>query len=465
MRSLVLLLADIFALWVSHLLAWWLRFRALAFLFPAGFVYAQGMFRPLWLPLIFLFFFWSASLYSHRFPFWEETKRLWKAIVMASLAVFAVISLGRMSEEVSRTVLLLTSMLAMVLLPSLRVLAEMLMWAVPVFRRKVLIVGAGEMGRLVKRSLDQEKTFAYEVVGFLDDQLPVGSEVEGKKVLGRFADMDRVLVPTMEAIVALPELPPRRLVGLVNRLQKRVRQVAFLPDLAEVPLFEGEMEFFVGTQMPLLVVRNNLKRAVNRWLKRLFDLAVSLLLLPFLLPLFVLIGLGVKVSSPGPVFYAQTRVGQGGRPFHCLKFRTMYVDAEKRLREILAKDKVLRQEWRRSYKLKSDPRVTPLGRFLRRTSLDELPQFFNILKGEMSLVGPRPVLAEELRRHYGNYREFYEEVRPGLTGLWQISGRNDVDYRRRVKLDVWYVSNWSLWLDVIILVQTVRVVLARKGAY
>ena len=171
------------------------------------------------------------------------------------------------------------------------------------------------------------------------------------------------------------------------------------------------------------------------------------------------------MESAGPVFFRQKRQGKDGIPFYVWKFRSMYSDADTRLKEILAKDPVQKREWETYFKLKNDPRITKTGRFLRETSLDELPQIINVFSGDMSLVGPRPVLKEELQEYYGDYALYYNSVRPGISGLWQVSGRNDVDYEKRVALDTWYVLNWSLWFDLVILYKTVFVVLNRKGAY
>jgi undecaprenyl-phosphate galactose phosphotransferase len=159
------------------------------------------------------------------------------------------------------------------------------------------------------------------------------------------------------------------------------------------------------------------------------------------------------------------RIGRGGKPFGVYKFRSMYSDARERLEIILNKDPESRREWNKYFKIKNDPRVTRMGKFLRKTSLDELPQIFNVLRSEMSLVGPRPVLHEELVKYYKLDADYYYLVRPGITGLWQVSGRNDIDYEMRVKLDSWYILNWSLWLDILMLIKTIRVVLTREGAY
>jgi lipopolysaccharide/colanic/teichoic acid biosynthesis glycosyltransferase len=197
---------------------------------------------------------------------------------------------------------------------------------------------------------------------------------------------------------------------------------------------------------------------------RVTDVVVSLLALFFLLPLLLITALCVFVTDPGPIFFAHRRIGRGGSYFHCLKFRTMMVNAAELLDKLLAEDPVAKASWDRDHKLKDDPRVTPIGRFLRSSSLDELPQFWNVLRGDMSLVGPRPIVDGEVVR-YGRYFEDYCRVRPGITGLWQVSGRNDVTYRRRVALDVVYARSQSIRLNMKIMAMTVPCVIQAKGSY
>lgn len=197
--------------------------------------------------------------------------------------------------------------------------------------------------------------------------------------------------------------------------------------------------------------------------KRMLDIVGAIVLAvvfsPLILAIVVLMGRG-----GGSIIYRHRRVGKGGRTFECLKFRTMVPNADQLLRELLERDPAIKAEWVRDHKLRCDPRVTRLGRFLRRTSLDELPQLWNVMRGEMSLVGPRPVVREELLR-YGRNVHAYLSARPGITGLWQVKGRNDTDYRRRVVLDTYYVRNQNLLLDLYILLKTTRVVLGGSGAY
>jgi len=203
--------------------------------------------------------------------------------------------------------------------------------------------------------------------------------------------------------------------------------------------------------------------AIDLSFARLLDLALALSAIIFLAPLMLVVAACVYIVDPGPILFGHRRLGKHGRAFRCWKFRSMVVDADARLRELLEDDPVARAEWEADHKLRTDPRITKIGHFLRKSSLDELPQFFNVLFGEMSLVGPRPIVGDEIIK-YGRYFANYCSVRPGITGLWQISGRNDISYRRRVAIDVAYVKSKSLRLDLGILLATVPCVMARRGA-
>lgn len=209
---------------------------------------------------------------------------------------------------------------------------------------------------------------------------------------------------------------------------------------------------------------HNLTKGFSLLLKRLNDLLMLLLASPFLVPLVLIVSIIVKLTSKGPIFYGHKRVGKNGKEFKCWKFRSMVIDADKQLEKILAEHPEMRAEWERDRKFTNDPRVTKIGKFLRKTSIDEIPQFFNVLTGEMSFIGPRPVTEPELVK-YGNKRDFILSVQPGLSGMWQISGRSDTGYEERITLDSYYIQNWSIWLDFWIIIKTIYVVLKGKGAY
>jgi Undecaprenyl-phosphate galactose phosphotransferase WbaP len=198
--------------------------------------------------------------------------------------------------------------------------------------------------------------------------------------------------------------------------------------------------------------------------QRLLDLVVVVGLAPLWVPLVYALALLVRLGSPGPAMYSHQRLGLGGAAFRCWKLRTMVQNADKVLQQYLEENPVLQAEWDRDHKLKNDPRVTPIGRVLRLTSLDELPQLFNVLSGEMSLVGPRPIVSAEIKK-YGEVWPLYKAVRPGITGLWQVSGRNNTSYQKRLECDSYYVRHRSLWFDLCILARTIKVVLLCEGAY
>ncbi len=265
------------------------------------------------------------------------------------------------------------------------------------------------------------------------------------------------------AILAMPHTRHEHLAKLMNLASTSFRYVIVMPDLDGMPSFSAVIaRDFAGNFG--VEIKYNLLFPWARRTKRLLDVLLTvvggLLIGPLLLALAILI----KLDSSGPTFYGHRRLGADGEHFRCWKFRTMHTNAEQLLDEFLQSNPDLRAEWEQNFKLRDDPRVTRVGRFLRKTSLDELPQLWNVLRGEMSLVGPRPIVDAEIPK-YGTVYEMYRRIRPGISGLWQVSGRSDTDYGERVQLDSYYVNNWSVWLDVVILVRTVRSVLLGRGAY
>ncbi len=250
----------------------------------------------------------------------------------------------------------------------------------------------------------------------------------------------------------------------LDAVQKLVREPEAKVSVLAHPLLLGGPAAPIGVTLGATLARRGAAEAVRPAAKRVMDLAGAALLLLICAPAFLVIAALVRMDG-GSALYAHQRVGRDGRFFGCLKFRSMVVDADRRLAALLERDPAARAEWETTRKLKHDPRVTWVGRFLRATSLDELPQLINVLRGEMSLVGPRPVQASELASFYGAAAMHYMAVRPGLTGPWQVSGRSDTSYAQRVALDVGYATNPSLWTDVKILLRTPVAVLARRGAY
>jgi len=251
--------------------------------------------------------------------------------------------------------------------------------------------------------------------------------------------------------------------AVIGALRRRGIAIGLVPVLPGMPVTGFRQHYFLGHDLAMMVSKSNLTAPLNRLLKSLFDQIVAATLIVLFSPL--LVGLTFLVRRDGgPALFRHRRVGAGGRMFDCIKFRTMVVDADQQLRHVLETDPRAAAEWAADRKLTQDPRVTRIGLFLRRSSLDELPQLINVLRGEMSLVGPRPIVTAEVER-YGCDIDYYYAAKPGLTGLWQVSGRNDTGYACRISLDVWYVRNWALWHDVAILFKTIPAVFLRRGAH
>jgi Undecaprenyl-phosphate galactose phosphotransferase WbaP len=264
------------------------------------------------------------------------------------------------------------------------------------------------------------------------------------------------------AILAMPGVDGAHLAALLEGPMAQYKQVVIIPDLFEIPTLWVQSRDLAGILG--LEITSNLLDPLAQTLKRTMDLLLVVLTLPLWLPLCLLIALAIRLEGGQPLYY-QERVGQNGRPFRAIKFRTMVPDAERILQKKLDADPALRAEWETHFKLRRDPRITRIGAWLRKTSLDELPQLINVLRGEMSLAGPRPLPAYHLKHLSHRTRDLRTRLRPGLTGLWQISGRSDLGNEGLERWDAYYVRNWSVWLDLVILFRTARAVLQRSGAY
>lgn len=335
----------------------------------------------------------------------------------------------------------------------------------------VIIIGAGKTAELLAKSMCDDPGMGYKIVGFLEDNQVEKGFLEKYvripyPVLGGFADVEKVIKATGVkcAFVAAPGLDEYRLGMLIYRIQPLVENVEVISNLVGVPTGTAEVESIFNEKLLILRLKNNLARPLNRYIKTALDYLLTIIGTILILPLLVFIAIWIYLDSPGPVIFKHMRVGKNGKPFPCYKFRSMCNNSQEKLAELLANDSAAREEWERDFKLKNDPRITKSGAFLRKTSLDELPQIFNVLRGEMSLVGPRPVVQEELAR-YGEFVQDYLMVKPGITGMWQVNGRSDTTYDERVQMDVWYVRNWSVWLDVMLLWRTIKSVFQCKGAY
>jgi Undecaprenyl-phosphate galactose phosphotransferase WbaP len=320
----------------------------------------------------------------------------------------------------------------------------------------IVVVGDGPSAAEAEAALTSDRLLGYRFVGRVDPDavLSATSTLRLWPVLNRYG-ANRLLI----ALDGDGDKQRR----LIECALREGVPFAMVPQPHAIPAFAFEATRVFGQNPMLLSYRNGLSRPVSRMVKAAIDITLAALLLVLTSFLFVILAVASRLDS-GPMLFAHRRVGAGGRPFYCLKFRTMVIDADRVLEEALARDPALAAEWEATRKLVDDPRVTRIGRILRKTSLDELPQLINVLRLEMSLVGPRPIVESEVPL-YGEAIAQYYATRPGLTGLWQVSGRSNTSYARRVQLDVWYVNNWTVWNDIAVLFKTIPVVLRRQGAH
>ncbi|MEM9252111.1 MAG: undecaprenyl-phosphate galactose phosphotransferase WbaP [Planctomycetota bacterium] len=392
----------------------------------------------------------------------RELRRLTLASSVVFLGLGTATFLVREEMTYSRGALLLGWLFALVLVPMGRyamrgVLSRWGWWGLP-----VVVVGAGKVGRSLVHVLRAQPEMGLTPVAVLDEGSD-RTEEHGVPVLRRF-DLDRALseAGVRHAIVAMGDLQERRATRLLNRYSQRFRHLIVVPSMAgTATLWATPTE--VGGHLGI-AVQQRLLDPGRRSLKRGIETALVLAAAPVLVPVMLAIALWVKLDSPGPLFYWATRIGQRRQRFKMLKFRSMYTDADDRLAEVLESSPELREEWEVNGKMRDDPRVTRAGRLLRRTSLDELPQLIHVLTGRMSLVGPRPILVDQLAS-YGKQFALVGRVRPGITGFWQVSGRSELTMDERVEMDCYYVQNWSVWLDVYLLARTVLTVVLCRGAY
>jgi len=370
-----------------------------------------------------------------------------------------------MSAGVSRTVVVLMAVLSAAIFPVLRITVKRLLVSSGLLKTRVLIVGAGSKGRKVLDALRREPNLGYEVAGFIADTAEKKRSLQGIKIYNRLEQVERFIKPgdIQDVVIALSGTDKERLSRFVNKLQHKVRNVLYIPDISGLAVVGTELRHFFQDQLFAIEIKNSLAQPVNYFVKRLSDYLIGIALFFVLAIPLLIIAIAIRMTSAGPGIFKQERIGRRGKPFLCYKFRTMHKDAEERLQTILESNPSAKTEWDTHWKLRNDPRVTSIGSFLRKTSLDELPQIFNVLKGDMSLVGPRPYLPSEWDA-IKEYSELIHSVPPGITGLWQVSGRSNSSYEQRLNYDSWYVRNWNMWLDMVIMMKTVKVVLKKEGA-
>ncbi len=329
---------------------------------------------------------------------------------------------------------------------------------------RLLVVGSGRLGKLIMQHLAASPSLGFSIVGFLHDMRE--EEEPGDfgrfKMLGTLEDLGMVIrsMQIDEVIIALPSNLHQQSIRSVRLCERLGTSFKLVPDLYEYELSLSRIDMDAIEGIPLIGIKQVSINTIQLLVTRIVDIGLSAVILALGLPFWICIALVIKLTSAGEVIYRQTRIGLNGRPFRVFKFRTMYKDAERRLDGLLERNEAQGP----LFKIKDDPRITPVGKFLRRTSFDEFPQLLNVIKGEMSLVGPRPPLPHEVAQ-YADWQKERLAIKPGMTGLWQVRGRSDISFDEGVLMDLYYIENWSLHLYFMILLRTISAVLFSRGAY
>jgi exopolysaccharide biosynthesis polyprenyl glycosylphosphotransferase len=417
----------------------------------------------LWVVVIWSLTFLLLSVYKPRnHPSVGETQAAFLAVTVSTLVLAAVLYFS--SARFSRVQFVTFYVLDILFLVGYRLLVHLsqkLLGVPKTRKRSVLILGAGPDGCDAMHMIERHGWTGLEPVGFLDDAIPLGTEVEGFPVLGRLEEVEDYVKSrgVDEVVVALPIKAYDRFFGLLDNLQRLPVRVRIVPDHIKTTLIRTRVEEFAG--VPMITLQKPTLTPFERKVKRAFDLAIGPATLLLTAPVLILIGIAIWIDSPGPVLYRQRRVGERGKLFWMYKFRSMVKDAEKQQQAVLRESEggIVFE------KLPNDPRVTRVGKIIRRTSLDELPQLFNVIKGEMSLVGPRPELPFLVEGTYSPWQWQRFSVPQGITGWWQINGRSDKPMHLHTEEDLHYIQHYSLLLDVLILWRTIGAVVKRQGAY
>lgn len=461
--ALLLMAGDYIALVLASILSVCLR----NWLMGGHFV-IPSLYQYFIVPAVYMVFIFSNRMYTRTMELTQVLSRLFLSFFWGTCFAIILMYFAHVTTQVSRLYVALFAIFGFGLMVLEKPLLGKFIRHARWLQVPVLIVGAGKSADAAIREMKNTPGMAYHAIGFLEDSShPESKFLEEIPILGGFADLEKVVGNTgvRDILIAAPGLSQDDLSALIYRAQTVAENVNVIPNLVGVPMSNIEAYSFFDEKIVLLRIKNNLALHTNQLMKRIFDLVVGGIAAILLLPFLGIIAYLIKRDSPGPAFFNAERIGKDNKPFICYKFRSMYMNSDEILEKFLKEHPEEQAEWDEYQKIKGrDPRVTRIGEIIRKYSIDELPQIFNVLQGTMSLVGPRPYLPRE-REKMGRYLPTVCMTMPGITGLWQVSGRNDISFAGRLHLDEWYVHNWSLWLDIVLIWRTIGVLLNRKGAY
>jgi len=432
--KLIFIFIDIFIIFISLSLAYLVR-NLLGDTFGGLDNYPfinYTNFYPLYIVTIILLAY--EGIYNHRYDFWHESRVIIKGLIFSLLIILAYLALTKSIQDYSRAVIIFSFLFMTFLLPLSKNICKKILFKLGLWKRSVKIYGDD--------LFLQKEIFGNHYLGYV--------EANGQAPKTVFINSSNEDLDTLKQII--------------NKEIGKSHEVIFIPLMDDYDLTHSHIYRLSNTRTNLIVFQNRLKSSYRLWVKKFSDLLMSLIIFPLLVPIMLFIAYKIRKEEPSSsILFKQERLGQDGKVFVCYKFRTMFEESDDKLNAYLKEHPEELEYYSIYHKYQNDPRITKIGDKLRRTSLDELPQIFNVFKNEMSFIGPRPYMLNE-KEKIGKDIDTVLTVKPGITGLWQVSGRSDVDFHSRVELDVWYIRNWNLWMDLVILLKTVKTVLVRDGA-
>jgi undecaprenyl-phosphate galactose phosphotransferase len=387
--------------------------------------------------VIFIIFalMYLEKIYNLNYDYWQEMQKIFKSLFLAYMIVLSILMLTKANLNYSRLFITLYFVLSVVIIPFVKRYSKKFIYIFSFFKKKVLLVGNQEQ---IQKFKDEFNKNFY-----------LGIELSHRRY--------------NMVIIASKDMSNFNVNKLINRYLYHNCELYVVPYITDINFYNSNILEYSNIRHNVLQIENKLLIKKNIWIKNIFDMVISLIALPAFLFLHLIVALGIKLDSVGNILFKQKRLGKDSKEFVCYKYRTMYENSEELLKNYLKENPFEEEYYQLYHKYKNDPRITKIGKILRKTSLDELPQFLNVLKGNMSLVGPRPYMLEEIDK-LGKNRYFILKAKPGITGLWQVSGRNNLTFKERNDLETWYIKNWSLWADFVILIKTIKVILLKTGA-
>jgi len=389
----------------------------------------------LFVVMIILILFAYEKIYTLQYDFWQETYKILKSFILAYIIVMALLTLLKTSQDYSKLFISTYFFISLLLMPILKRIEKNILYSFDYFKKNVLLVGDTSQTELLKNELKKNWYLGMNVNDKIYDVVIISSK--------------GMSLPVIDKTIA-------------KYLDKK-SAVYVIPYVTNIDFANSVIMDYSNVRLNTIQIENRLLLKRNIYIKYIFDYILAILVLPLFSVIHLIISIGIFLESNGKIFFKQYRLGKENKHFICYKYRTMYEESDDILQKYLNKHPEEIAYYEEYHKYKNDPRITKIGKFLRASSLDELPQIINILKGEMSFVGPRPYMLDESEK-LGEQKHFILKVKPGITGLWQVSGRNNITFKQRNKLEVWYIKNWSLWADLVILVKTLKVVISKVGA-